>query len=78
MRQDVHQVYLLGAFSCPCAGGDVQGVTERELEVSETIVLEGSIFHCTMVIGGRVFDKGNPGFCLFGVSMFFFDLLPQS
>ena len=64
MRQDVDQVHLLSPFSCPCAGGDVQGVYSEKIVLD---VLEGPF--STIAIGGRVFDKGCS---LFDVSMFFF------
>ena len=73
MRQDVDQVHLLSAFSCPCAGGDVQGA------YSETIVLdvlEGPF--STIAIDRRVFDKWGDALT-FDISMLFFvKLLPQA
>ena len=54
MRQDVDQVHLLSPFSCPCAGGDVQGVYSEKIVLD---VLEGPF--STIAIGGRVFDKGG-------------------
>ena len=66
MRQDVHQVHLLSAFSCPCAGGDVQGA------YSEKIVLDfgGPVFPPWLLAGGYLINGG--GFSLFDVSKLYF------